>query len=144
LAHRSTERHAMDMGPTANERGRQTTSSIRTQEYLEVIWHSWCRGELGSPHKSQGSAPHHRISLSPEISKESQLWAATEPPTGQLWTWDWRQMKEHIKLHILLARWIIWCTSWVVGAGVNLVPHRNLRGSAPHHRIFLRWEIRHF
>jgi hypothetical protein len=44
LAHASTHRNCMDMGPTANERGRQTTSSIRTLYFLEVILGTWGGG----------------------------------------------------------------------------------------------------
>ena len=88
LSHGSTHSNAIDMGPPANERGRQTTYTIRRLDYLEVILTTWCRGEVVSPQLSQGSAPNHRISLSPEISQKRQLWAATDPPTGLLGTWN--------------------------------------------------------
>jgi hypothetical protein len=39
-AHGSTHRPAMDMGVAANERGRQTTYSIRRWTFLNVIWWS--------------------------------------------------------------------------------------------------------
>jgi hypothetical protein len=42
-AHRSRYRRAMDMGPPANERGRQTTYTIRRLDYLEIILGTWCR-----------------------------------------------------------------------------------------------------
>jgi hypothetical protein len=49
LSHGSTHSNAIDMGPPANERGRQTTYTIRRLDYLEVILTTWCRGEVVSP-----------------------------------------------------------------------------------------------
>jgi hypothetical protein len=49
LSHGSTHSAAMDMGLVANERGRQTTYSIRRLYFLEVILGIWCRGKLGFP-----------------------------------------------------------------------------------------------
>jgi hypothetical protein len=44
LSHGSTHSTAMDMGLAANERGRQTTYSIRTLYFLEVILGTWGGG----------------------------------------------------------------------------------------------------
>ena len=44
LSHGSTHGNAMDMGPVANERGRQITYSIRRLDYLEVILGTWGGG----------------------------------------------------------------------------------------------------
>jgi hypothetical protein len=38
--HRQSHRNAVDMGPSASERARQTLSTIWSLDYLEVIWHS--------------------------------------------------------------------------------------------------------
>jgi hypothetical protein len=53
LAHGSSYSPVRDMGVSAWERGCQTTCCIRALEFLEVIWHSWCRGLLVS-HSSGG------------------------------------------------------------------------------------------
>jgi hypothetical protein len=45
LSHGSTHSNAMDMGLGANERGRQTTYSIRTLYFLEVIL-ATCGGRM--------------------------------------------------------------------------------------------------
>ena len=57
LGHGSTHRNAMDMGPAANERGRQTTYSIRTLYYLEVILGTWGGGMSKNRRKGEVSGP---------------------------------------------------------------------------------------
>jgi hypothetical protein len=50
-SHGSTHRLAMDMGPTANEKGGQTTYSIRWSIFFKGFLAIWCRGLGVSPHK---------------------------------------------------------------------------------------------
>jgi hypothetical protein len=49
MSHGSTHRNAMDMGVAANERGHQTTYTIRGLDYFEVFLITWWRGEVASP-----------------------------------------------------------------------------------------------
>jgi hypothetical protein len=44
LSHRSTHSNSMDMEPAANERGRQTTYSIRRGDFSKVILATCSRG----------------------------------------------------------------------------------------------------
>jgi hypothetical protein len=43
MSHRSTQRHAMDMGPTANERACQTTYTVKRLDYFKRFLVTLCR-----------------------------------------------------------------------------------------------------
>ena len=52
-SHESTHRHAMDMGPAANERGRQTVYSIRRWNFLKGFLATLVQGEVCFPRDLQ-------------------------------------------------------------------------------------------
>ena len=58
-AHGSTHSNAIDMRLAANERGRQTTYSIRTLDVLKVMLASCYRGEVILPGLGLGVKYHH-------------------------------------------------------------------------------------
>ena len=48
VSHESTQGNAMDMGPTANERGRQTAYTVKRLNFFMVILVILCRGNWGN------------------------------------------------------------------------------------------------
>jgi hypothetical protein len=48
MSHGSTQRNAMDMGQTANERARQTAYTVKRLSFFEVILGTLCRGKWGN------------------------------------------------------------------------------------------------
>jgi hypothetical protein len=64
LSHGSTHSNAMDMGVAANERGRQTTYSIRRWNFSKVILGIWCGGMCKNRPKSEVFGPRIQVQTS--------------------------------------------------------------------------------
>jgi hypothetical protein len=85
----STHRHAMDMGPMANERARQTVYSIRRWLFFKGFLVTSVQGERCS---------HTGIS---RFLGFGELCGPTMPATDQIGTQGLVHIKEHVKLYIL-------------------------------------------
>jgi hypothetical protein len=93
----------------------------RTSNYIFYQVEELIQGDLGYLVQVFGRFPT-------QISKFfglGELYAPTEPDTGQLWTWGSVHIKGHVQLHILSGGRRFLRGSWLLGAGVWWFPHTN-------------------
>ena len=109
-SHGSTHRLAMAMGPAANERARQTVSSIRRLIFFKRFLVTLVQGERCS---------QTRIS---RFLGFGELCAPTMPATDQIATRGLVHLKEHVKLYILSGGRFFLRGSWLLRCRVKYPP----------------------
>ena len=109
-SHRSTHSNAMDMGLAANERARQTVSSIRRLIFFKGFLGTLVQGERCS---------HTGIS---RFLGFGELCAPTMPATDQIGTRGLVHIKEHVKLYILSGGQFFLRGSWLLRCRVKYPP----------------------
>src|SRR6202035_3844870 len=106
--HRSTHRNARDMGPPANERARQTVSSIRRLIFFKRFLVTSVQGERGS-----------QTGISRFLGF-GELCGPTMPATDQIGIRLLVHLKEHVKLYILSGGRFFLRGSWLLRCRVNI------------------------
>ena len=109
-SHGSTHRLDKDMGPAANERARQTVSSIRRLTFFKRFLVTSVQGERGS---------HTGIS---RFLGLGELCAPTMPATDQIGIRGLVHLKEHVKLYILSGGQFFLMCSWLLRCRVKYPP----------------------